>query len=169
MPGVDPMPALASVCGLYCGACSAYLATREDPARLEQLASRLGQTPEETRCEGCRSGTLSKHCRSCKLAACATERGHAFCGECPEFPCAPFEAFRSALPHRRDILADMSRITGVGTAAWLEEIPKRYACEVCGTINSAYDLACRFCRESPGNDYIREHGEAIRTHLSRRT
>ncbi len=169
MRDVEAVPRLASVCGLYCGACSVFLATQEDPVRLEQLASRLGQTPEETRCEGCRSGTLSKHCRTCQLAACAAERGHAFCGECPEFPCAPFEAFRTAMPHRRDILADMNRIAEGGATAWVGEIRQRYACAACGILNSAYDLACRFCGETPGNAYIAEHGEAIRAHLGRRT
>lgn len=165
MSDVEPIPALASVCGLYCGACTAFLATREDPVRLERLASRLGQTVDETRCEGCRSATRSKHCRTCALAACAAERGHAFCGECPEFPCAPFEAFRTALPHRRDILADMDRIIKVGATAWMDEIPRRYACPGCGVINSGYDLSCRRCGETPGSAFAREHGDAVGAHL----
>lgn len=165
MSSPDGIPTLASVCGLYCGACSVFLATREDPVRLARLAARLGQTVEETRCEGCRSDARSRHCRSCTFVACAAERGLAFCGECPEFPCAPFETFRTALPHRRDILADVDRIREVGAAAWAGEMEQRYACAACGTINSAYDLACRACGETPGNDYIREHGDAIRIHL----
>lgn len=169
MPDVDPIPALASVCGLYCGACSVFLATQEDPVRLEQLASLLGQMVEETRCEGCRSEVLSKHCRTCGLSACAAERGHAFCGECPEFPCPDFEVFRRAKPHRRDILQDMARIRESGSDAWLEAIPQRYACPGCGVINSGYDLSCRRCGETPGSAFALEHGNAVRAHLRGRS
>jgi hypothetical protein len=30
---------LAAVCGLYCGACSWFIATAEDPERLKRLAA----------------------------------------------------------------------------------------------------------------------------------
>ena len=33
-----PDKTLAAVCGLYCEACSLYIATKEDPARLTALA-----------------------------------------------------------------------------------------------------------------------------------
>ena len=32
---------MAAVCGLYCGACTLYIATMEDPARLKGLAERF--------------------------------------------------------------------------------------------------------------------------------
>lgn len=162
------IPPLAAVCGLYCGACSVYLATREDPQRLAALAARLGQTEAETRCEGCRAEVRSAHCRSCDLAICATSRGVAFCGECTEYPCARFQAFQAALPHRRDILRDMSRILEIGVKAWMREIPERYACPTCDIPNSAYDLTCRRCGHQPGSAFAAAHGFAIQGHLGRR-
>jgi len=46
---------LAAVCGLFCPACTVYLGTREDPARLKAIAHRLGRTFEELECHGCRT------------------------------------------------------------------------------------------------------------------
>jgi len=158
---------LAAVCGLYCGACSVYLATKEDPARLQRLAIHLGQSIEETRCQGCRSGALSKHCRTCELAACASRRGHAFCGECEAYPCAPFQRFQAACPHRNEIPHDMARILEIGAEGWVASVPERYACPQCRTINAAYDLQCRHCGQEPGSAFAAEHGEAIRKHLNR--
>lgn len=165
----EPVPNLASVCGLYCGACSVFLASGEDSPRLAQLATRLRQTVEETRCEGCRSDRRSRHCQACRFSVCAGQRGLAFCGECVDYPCAELDAFLKAMPHRRDVPVDVARIAAVGAAAWLAEVPARYACSVCGTINSAYDLACRACGSEPGNAFVRDHGAVIRAHLEQRS
>lgn len=160
------LPVLASVCGLYCGACTVYLATQEDSTHLIHLAGRLGQTVEETRCQGCRSGRLSKHCRACDLSACANEKGVDFCGACSDYPCKKFEAFRLERPHRRDILRDMDRILEAGAGTWVKEAALRYACPNCAATNSGYDLACRKCGHEPGSSYAGDHGEAIRLYLS---
>lgn len=160
-------PTLAAICGLYCGACGVYLATREDPQRLAAIAARLGQAPEETHCSGCRSEQRSKHCRSCDLASCCQARGHAFCGECTDYPCPTFVAFQMALPHRRDIPRDMAAIDQGGAEAWITQIPQRYACTACATLNGAYDLACRACGHSPSSPFVAEHGEALRSHLQK--
>lgn len=165
----EPVPSLASVCGLYCGACSVFLASGEDTPRLAQLAARLGQTLEETRCEGCRSDRRSKHCQACRFSDCAAQRGLAFCGACAEYPCAELEAFLKAMPHRRDVPADVARIAAVGAAAWIAEVPARYACPACGAINSAYDLSCRACHATPGSAFVRDHGAAVRAHLEKRS
>ena len=157
----------AAACGLYCGACSAYIATREDPGRLVALAARLGQTPEETRCEGCRSRNVSKYCKTCGLVVCADEKGYEFCIECAEFPCAALVAFGNERPHRAEILPDLRRIGEIGRDAWVREVSARYACPECGTTNSAYDLKCRRCGHDPGCSYASDHAETIRAALSR--
>jgi len=162
---LNPAPKLAAACGLYCGACGVYLATREDPQRLAGIAARLGQSLEETRCEGCRADQRSKHCRSCDLAACCQDRGHAFCGECADYPCHAFATFQEALPHRRDIPQDMAAIVQEGAATWITHIPQRYTCPACSTLNGAYDLACRQCGNTPGSPFAADHGEALRSHL----
>ncbi len=40
----------AAVCGLYCKACTIYIGTREDPARIEALSARFGVPAEELKC-----------------------------------------------------------------------------------------------------------------------
>ncbi len=50
-----PDKTLAAVCGLYCPACTAYIATREEPQRFPVLAARMRRTVDDLTCEGCRS------------------------------------------------------------------------------------------------------------------
>ena len=161
----EPSNPLVAVCGLYCGACGVYLASQEDPVRLERLAAKLGQSVEETRCQGCRSDARSQHCQSCEFTACAASRGHFVCSECKDYPCAPFVQFQTACPHRAEIPADMAQILELGPAQWEARIPERYACPVCKTVNAAYDLACRHCGHEPGSPFVAEHETRIRAFL----
>ncbi len=159
-------PALAAFCGLFCGACSVYIGSTEDPERLKKLATRLGTTPDDLRCLGCRSGEVGAQCRDCAFTACAKGRGLAFCSECADYPCARLEAFQRERPHRRELWNDLGRIREKGAAAWIREKLEEYACPVCGTVNSAYDLACRKCGASPSCDFVRKHREAIEGYFS---
>jgi hypothetical protein len=54
--------ALVAKCGLYCGACKAYL---------------------KERCPGCAGATSRGWC---PVRACCLERGYASCADCAEFP-----------------------------------------------------------------------------------
>jgi hypothetical protein len=166
--GPAQAPPLGAVCGLFCEACSIYIASREDPDRLALIAAGFGQAREETYCEGCRAGRRALYCRSCKMFACAAEQGLAFCGECSRYPCTEIEAFAREYPHRAHVHEDLRRIRDVGPEAWIEEARRRYACPTCGTINSAYDLSCRRCGREPANAFVEEHREAIVRRLSRR-
>ncbi|MFH0917369.1 MAG: DUF3795 domain-containing protein [bacterium] len=164
--GANETPKLAAVCGLYCRACTIYIASQEDPKRLKLLASRHGWSEEETYCEGCRSGKRTIYCRSCTLFACAAQRGLAFCGECHKYPCADLQTFGRERPHRANITDDMRRIGEIGAKAWMAEADDHYSCPECGTINSAYDLGCRRCGRDPANAFVAEHREAITERLS---
>jgi hypothetical protein len=157
----DGVPAGAAVCGLYCEACALYIGTHEDPAMLSFLAARLGQTEDETRCDGCRAERRSKYCQSCTLFTCAAGRGHDFCVECSDFPCDDLKAFQCERPHRADLFADLERIAAVGPWEWVEEASKRYACPDCGTMNSAYHVKCRSCGRDPSNAFVAEHAHKI--------
>lgn len=76
-----------AVCGLSCGACTLFIATKEDPARLKGLAARFQLSEEEVKCYGCRSARRGPYCNTCRMFLCAVERGHDFCIECAEYPC----------------------------------------------------------------------------------
>lgn len=159
---------MAAVCGLWCGACFLHQAGEEGGAALEAWARRLGQTPEETRCQGCRSVAVSAHCRTCYFRDCAAERGLTFCAECVEFPCDRLAAFQAERPHRLDLWRDADRIREIGGEAWLAEIPARYACFSCGRVNNAYDLSCPGCAHVPAHAYGAEHGDTVKAFLAQR-
>ena len=44
---------LAAVCGLFCPACTIYIGTTEEPARLEASAQRMNRPVEDLQCNGC--------------------------------------------------------------------------------------------------------------------
>lgn len=152
-----PAPTEAAVCGLYCKACALYVGAHDDPAMLRFLCERLGQTQEETYCDGCRTERRSKYCQTCTLFACAAERGLDFCVECADYPCADLKTFQCERPHRADLFGDLARIAEIGPREWAGEMEQRYACPDCGTVNSAYHIKCRSCGRVPSNAFVAEH------------
>lgn len=96
---------LVAFCGLYCGACKAYL--RE-------------------KCPGCGE---NKKAGWCKVRACCLEHGFASCAECREFPdplrCRMFNNFISkvfAVIFRSDRRACVMRIREIGPEAYAAEM-----------------------------------------------
>ena len=152
---------LAAVCGLYCEACTLFIATKEDPARLKGLAVRFQLSEEAIKCYGCRSAKRGPYCEKCKMFACAAERGIDFCIECAEYPCNDLKQFQSERPHRIELWDDLERIRAIGYKHWLKEISENYTCPQCRSINSAYDLKCRKCSEEPSCRYVAKHKQAI--------
>ena len=99
----QPDKRLAAVCGLFCPACTVYIATHEDSERLKLLAERMGQSVEATRCEGCRSEVRNSYCKSCAKVSCAAGKGIDFCGACDEYPCQELKDFQALMPHRSEL------------------------------------------------------------------
>lgn len=157
---LDP-PVMAAACGLFCSACTFYIGTHEDPARLDRLAAGFGVSKDVLVCDGCRSERRLFYCATCHMIRCATERGYSFCGECPECPCKELDEFIEARPHRADIRRDLKRIAEIGGKAWITEATARHSCPDCATINSAYDLTCRACGRDPSSPYVQEHRNII--------
>lgn len=152
---------LAAVCGLYCEACTLFIATKEDPARLKGLAARFQLSEEAIKCYGCRSAKRGPYCETCKMFACGAEREIDFCIECAEYPCNELKQFQSERSHRIELFDDLERIKGIGYRHWLKEIKENYTCPQCRSINSAYDLKCRKFGEEPSCGYAAKHKEAI--------
>ncbi len=166
---LPPDKTLAAVCGLYCPACTAFIATREDPGRLSALAARMGKTVEDVTCEGCRSNRRSFYCRElCTMKACAEKKGVDFCSQCDEYPCETLKTFQAAAPHRRELWSSLASIKEKGYEQWFRDMASLYACSNCGVLNSAYDLKCRSCGTVPSCEYARRHGDAVLAHLSKK-
>ena len=155
----------AAACGLYCKACSLFIATTEDPERLKNLAALFQSSEESIKCYGCRSDKRSPYCIKCKISVCTKEQGIDFCSQCDKYPCDDLKQFQAAMPHRLELWNDLARIKTAGYKQWLKEVQENYACPQCKTINSAYDLKCRKCGETPGSHYVAKHKEAIEKHL----
>jgi hypothetical protein len=156
---------LAAVCGLYCEACTIFIATNEDPARLKALAALFQVSEEALKCGGCRSDKRTPYCEQCKMFACAAERGLDFCIECTEYPCNELKQFQSEAPHRLELWEDLERIKAIGYKQWLNEVGKKYTCSHCQSINSAYDLKCRKCGQEPSCGYVAKHKQSIEPFL----
>lgn len=158
----------AAVCGLYCEACSWFIATTEDPEKLKRLAAQRDWAVEESKCYGCRSEKRLPYCGQCRMSACAAERGIDFCSECEEYPCDDLKQFQSAMPHRIELSVNLNRIKSIGYRQWLKEVRKNYVCPRCETINSTYDLKCRKCGREPSCNYVANHRLAIEEYLKNR-
>jgi hypothetical protein len=90
------MEKLLGACGLDCGVCPAYEATRENDAEMiAAIAARWSQEygheikPEYVWCGGCLAEGELKcgHARECEVRACALERGVANCAQCDDYGC----------------------------------------------------------------------------------
>lgn len=163
----SPNKQFAAVCGLFCPGCSLYIATTEDDTeRLARIAAMFGVSEEEVRCLGCRSEVKGPYCKMCKMVTCSDERGVEFCAQCSDYPCEIIVEFQAAMPHRADLFRSGERIRGIGFEAWLKETYREYRCPQCGTINSAYDMACRKCRAEPSCTFVERNREVIGKFLS---
>ncbi|MFW9784161.1 MAG: DUF3795 domain-containing protein [Candidatus Heimdallarchaeota archaeon] len=157
----------AAVCGLYCPACTVFIASQEDSTRLKFLADLSGITPEEMKCNGCRSDKRIPYCDTCKLYPCAQEKGIDFCGECDDYPCDDLKEFQSLAPHRFELWEAQEEIVEKGYKIWMENMKEHYACPNCGIINSAYDFQCRSCGSTPSNKYSKRHGDKVKEFLAK--
>jgi hypothetical protein len=158
---------LAAVCGLFCPACTIYIGTREDPARLKMMAQMQIIPADQMKCYGCHSETRIPHCENCKMVKCASEKGIDFCIECEEYPCEELNKFQAEAPHRIELWQSLERIKEAGYEKWFEEMTAHYSCPQCQTINSAYDIACRKCGATPGSNYAARHSEEVIAFLSK--
>jgi hypothetical protein len=156
----------AAVCGLFCPSCSIYIGTKEDPERLKDLADRFGLQVKEVECAGCRSEKRTGYCKTCIMVKCAAEKGIDFCGSCEDYPCEDLKEFQSVLPHRIELWKSLERIKEVGYEKWYSEMLKHFSCPLCGTINSAYDMACRKCGVTPSCKYVELNQDEIKRRLS---
>lgn len=158
----------AAACGLFCPACSLYIGSTEEPERLKRIADMFGVPPEEAKCHGCRAEVKGPYCKTCKLVACADEKGLEFCVDCKEYPCEQLKEFQALMPHRAELFANGDRIREIGFEAWSLETKGDYECPSCQAINAAYDLACRKCGNEPSCAFVERNREKIEKFLAER-
>lgn len=153
----------AAVCGLFCEACRIYIATKYDHERLKKISEEKNILVEDLTCQGCRSGKVISLCQDCHMAKCAASRKIDFCGECEDYPCEELKFFQSrpGRIHRLELWEALDQIKQKGYLEWIKNMRRHYSCPKCQTLNSAYDLSCWKCGETPSCNYVAKHHKAI--------
>jgi hypothetical protein len=150
---------LMAPCGLYCGTCGVYLATRDGNEKFKVILGKLyGTRPEETECRGCMqsdpSGKLFSYCETCIIRECVRSRGYYSCHQCHEWPCSRIEDFpistgcrvmSRAIPNWRDKVAKYGDERG--GVEWARSECERYHCPSCGVPLFRGAQRCRNCKE----------------------
>ena len=89
---------LMAPCGLYCGSCGIYIATRDGNEKFRAIMANLyGMKPEETECLGCMQPEppkkRCKFCDICKIRDCVKSKGFYSCHQCRDWPCEMIDNF----------------------------------------------------------------------------
>lgn len=89
-------------CGIDCGGCRVFLASRNDDDEIRKLLSEFWAfyydeevPPEDFYCEGCLSSAarLFKCCEVCRIRKCAIEKRVMNCARCDEYSCRALTNF----------------------------------------------------------------------------
>jgi hypothetical protein len=129
-----------SPCGLYCGVCGVYYATRDNNEKFLQKLLGVYQskipgieslTTEDLKCDGCLSGRTSIFCSACAMRDCTQKKGFTGCHECDEFPCSHIEQFPMPVG-KKVILRAIPYWREHGTEKWVRDEETRYDCPKCG-------------------------------------
>lgn len=150
---------LMAPCGLYCGACGVYIATRDGNDKFKTVMGNLyGTRPEDTVCFGCMQDDPPKaiygYCKSCRIRDCVRSKGFYSCHQCNDWPCDHINRFgfatgvrvmKRTIPLWRAKVAELG--DEAGSVAWARSECERYHCPSCGKAVFRGAQRCRFCKE----------------------
>ncbi len=157
---------LMAPCGLYCGTCGVYIATRDKNKKFQTVMGNLyGTRPEDTACHGCMQDgtdpekTLYFYCRSCKIKDCVMAKGFYSCHQCDQWPCDMIGAFglatgvqvmKRTIPIWREKVAALG--DEKGSIEWARSECERYHCPHCGYPLFRGAQRCRSCKADVADD-----------------
>jgi hypothetical protein len=147
-------------CGLYCGTCGIYIATRDNNQKFKTIMGNLyGTKPEETECMGCMQPDPPKKlygfCKTCTIRDCVKSKNYSSCHQCAEWPCKMIESFGLATGRRvmmrtvpiwREKVAEYG--DEKGSVEWARSECERYHCPSCGKPLFRGARRCRACNAS---------------------
>lgn len=145
---------LVGRCGLYCGACIIYRASKDSKELQGRVAERQRCKPEEIRCGGCQTVLTSgwdvkgeEWGKNCKIVKCLSTKGQNFCYECATYPdCEKFhEIADSCLQIGENLMENLVKIKADKVAEWLEEEDKKWGCRNCGKPVTMHLSECHWC------------------------
>lgn len=123
---------LVAPCGLYCGACYAYLR-------------------DKNKCFGCRVDFETKpaYCLKCKIANCEilAKSSSGFCYLCEKFPCQRLKQLdkRYRIKYNTSLIQNLIFIKENGIDKFLENEKIIRTCRDCGSIISIHWKTCKSC------------------------
>jgi hypothetical protein len=149
---------LMAPCGLYCGVCGVYIATRDRNEKFRAVMGKLyGTRPEATECLGCMQpdppDRLYGFCKQCAIRDCIRSRGFYACHQCADWPCSLIENFvfatgvrvmKRAIPLWQEKAAQLGHEEG--SIEWARSECQRYHCPWCGEPLFRGAQRCRACK-----------------------
>ena len=153
---------LMAPCGLYCGTCGVYLATRDGNEKFRAIMANLyGTKPEETACLGCmqqekdgRPKTMYLACEICEIRNCVKGKGFYSCHQCGDWPCRLIDGFGYATGRRvmqNTIPLWREKVSAYGdtkgSVEWARAECERYHCSSCGEPLFRGAQRCRACKQ----------------------
>ena len=150
---------LMAPCGLYCGLCGVYIATRDGNEKFKTVMGNLyGTKPEETECLGCMQPDPPKKlygdCQECVIRDCVRSKGYYSCHQCKDWPCSTLQdyplatgrrASKRAIPLWREKVAEYG--DEKGSVEWARAECERYHCSSCGKPLFRGAQRCRACKK----------------------
>jgi hypothetical protein len=146
---------LLAPCGLYCGVCAVYYATRDKNRKFKErlvgvyrgkLPSSESLSIENISCKGCLSEQPFGFCEKCSIRDCTKSKGYAGCHECGDFPCRLIEDFPMPVG-KKVILRAIPYWRKWGTEKWVQDEERRYICPGCGHMLFRGAKRCNKCGE----------------------
>jgi len=150
---------LMAPCGLYCGACGVYIATRDKNEKFKEIMGNLyGTKAEDTECYGCMQSEPAKklygYCTTCAIRNCVRVKGYYSCHQCGQWPCSTIENFGIATGvqvMKRTIPIWCAKVAELGdekgSVEWARAELERYHCHACGKPLFRGAKRCRACKE----------------------
>jgi hypothetical protein len=151
--------ALMAPCGLYCGTCGVYIATRDANEKFRSVMANLyGTKPEETECLGCMQPDPAEKiylaCSICTIRHCVKTKGYYSCHQCQDWPCSMITNFGFATGVRvmeRTIPVWRAKVAEYGdrkgSVEWARAECERYHCSSCGQPLFRGAQRCRACKK----------------------
>jgi len=159
---------LRAPCGIFCGACAIYIATRDENEKFRNIICNIWKTtPEDTTCYGCMQPDPPKKlfgfCQKCAIRNCAKSKGFYSCHQCEKWPCGMIEnsdlakvipsqiknsvlrVMKRAIPLWRDKVSEYG--DEKGSLEWARAEAERYHCPSCGKPLYRSAQQCRACKK----------------------
>lgn len=104
---------MISCCGINCGECDAFIATKENDDEKRSEVAKLWSKqfnsdikPESINCVGClsESGPVFGYCEICSIRKCAKAKEIPNCAHCSEYACDSLEGLFKMLPECKENL-----------------------------------------------------------------